>query len=256
MTSICFGILMFEDHCLGRCMLEEFARQNLVPSLVIEERSKLGKKRTGYYDRLFSTGYPSLPRTKEFIDKSEGKIGHVVVENINDDAAHEAAKAAGVDLFLLGGARIIKDHMLETSTHGAVNCHPGLLPWVKGSLPIAQSIIRGIPVANACHRVSNVLDEGTLIDIAFVDHSKCENNLEALTVETCFMGARQVCDVIRAISDTGNVPVFEPLSNDEGKCFNWDDNIEEAARAVLAQPGYVPPTYESPEQMNKALQQS
>ena len=157
------------------------------------------------------------------------------------------AKSANIDLFILGGVRIIKDHMVETSKHGSINCHPGVLPWVQGSLPVCRSIIHDIPIASACHRVSSEVDKGALCDITFIDRSTCGNRFEDIISETCKVGAIQACNVVKHLAKTNVFPTFEDLSTDEGVCFNWDDDVEQEARCYLARPDYVAPIWLGPQ---------
>ena len=128
LSKLRVGILMFEHHALGRCMLAEMKNQGIVPTVVIEERSKLAEKRCGFYFRQMVVSYPDLPLVKDFIEESDGNISHKIVSNINNEETETFAKSANIDLFILGGVRIIKDHMVETSKHGSINCHPGVLP--------------------------------------------------------------------------------------------------------------------------------
>jgi hypothetical protein len=247
LSKVRVGILMFEGHALGRMMLTELKLQGIIPCLVIEERSKLAEKRCGFYYRQMAVGNPDLPFVKDFVEMSEGKTQHQIVANINNEESEAAAFAANIDVFLLGGARIIKDHMLETSKHGSINCHPGILPWIQGSLPVCRSIIHDIPLACACQRVTSDLDKGALCDISFLDRETCGKRFEDLIVGTCQIGAVQVCNVIKHIAATGEVPTFEVLSKDEGVCFTWDDNTEQQARDKLAEPGYVAPVWRGPD---------
>lgn len=246
-SKIRVGILMFEHHALGRCMLAEMKSQGIVPTIIIEERSKLAEKRCGFYFRQMNVSYPDLPFVKEFVEESDGNISHKIVSNINNEDTETAVRAANIDICFLGGSRIIKEYMLETSKHGSINCHPGVLPWVQGSLPVCRSIIHDIPIASACHRVSSELDKGALCDITFLDRSRCGNRLEDLISETCKLGAVQVCNVIKHLSRTGEVPTFEALSTDEGVCFNWTDDVEQEARDCLARPDYVAPIWRGSE---------
>jgi len=46
--------------------------------------------------------------------------------------------------------------------------------------------------------------------------------------------------------NTEELPTFEPLSTDEGVCFNWTDDVEQEARDYLARPDYVAPIWRGP----------
>ena len=242
------ALLMFEAHGLGRIMLREFKAAGIVPELILEESSKLGKKRAGFYEAQHAVSVPNLGTVTDYVAtaRAEGEtVTHIVVANINNDEAVAALKEANVDLIILGGTRVVKDRILECAKYGGINTHPGILPWVQGSLPVAQSIYRGFPIATACHRVSAVLDKGALCSIAFLDRSKCGKRFEDLIFETNRQCTHQVIKVIEHLGDFGTISTFEKLSKAEGDCYTWEDDIEEKARATLEDPNYVVPEWET-----------
>ena len=242
------ALLMFEAHGLGRIILREFNSAGIVPVLIVEESSKLGKKRASFFDVQHSVSVPDLGSVSDYLKQSiaDGEdVTQVTVTNINNDDAMAALKEANVDLIILGGTRIMKDHILECAKHGGINTHPGILPWVQGSLPVAQSIYRGIPIATACHRVTAELDKGALCDISFLDRSTCGNRFEDLIYATNRQSALQVINVIEHLSVNGTLPTIEKLSNVEGECYRWDDGIEEKARSVLSDPDYTAPEWDT-----------
>ena len=242
------ALLMFEGHGLGRIMLNEFKNAGIVPVLIVEESSKLAKKRAAFYEVQHAVSCPGLVTVPEYLKqaKADGaNVTHVTVANINDDEVVAALKKASVDLIVLGGARIVKDHILECAPHGGINTHPAILPWVQGSLPVCQSIYLGFPIATSCHRVSPVLDKGALCSIEFLDRSNCSKRHEDLIYLTNRQSAHQVIKVIEHLATKGSIPTCEKLSNIEGECHNWEDDIEETARAVLADPNYVAPEWET-----------
>ena len=249
-----FGILMFEGHPLGRCMLEECKLQNIAPTVVIEAQSKVGRKRAAWFDRQMASARPDLPTVANLIDVGgasdlEDLVHHHFVKSVNGDDCCSLLTALNLDIMFLGGIGIVKDRVLDCARHGAVNCHPGLLPWVQGSLPVARSLVLGVPIASSAHRVSSELDKGALIDISFVDRERCGNRFEDIIYASCTLAARQVVEVIAKVAVSDKVPHCDTLSSDEGECFVWDDNIEEDARRVLEveqQPAASPASHFEP----------
>jgi len=160
-------------------------------------------------------------------------VHHTQVQNVNGSACCDLLRLLQLDILILGGIGIIKDAVLDCARHGAVNCHPGLLPWIQGSLPVAQSLVRGVPIASSCHRVSSVLDKGPLVDISYVDRARSGERFEDIILATCRLAARQTHSLLYSLALTDQVPSCAPLSLDEGECFEWDDDIEAAAKRVL-----------------------
>jgi hypothetical protein len=89
-TDVKFGVLMFESHALGRCMLEELKLRGLTPALIIEERSQTGARRAGWFDRQMASARPDLPSVASLLDAewADGGTVHAVVANINDDQVY------------------------------------------------------------------------------------------------------------------------------------------------------------------------
>jgi len=182
-----------------------------------------------------ASAYPALPSVASLIarDDDRSAVVHAQVKSVNSAACCDLMRSLQLEILILGGIGIVKDAVLDCARHGAVNCHPGLLPWIQGSLPVAQSLVRGIPIASSCHRVSSDLDKGPLIDISYVDRARSGDRFEDIILAVCRLAARQAHSVLCSLALTDKVPSCAPLSLDEGECFTWDDDIEAAAKRVL-----------------------
>ena len=67
------------------------------------------------------------------------------------------------ELILLGNTRIVKPHIFNIASHGCLNFHPGILPWIKGSFPVVWAILKDIPVGSTVHFINEGIDTGEII---------------------------------------------------------------------------------------------
>jgi methionyl-tRNA formyltransferase len=67
------------------------------------------------------------------------------------------------DLLILGGADIIKPHILSISPMGTLNIHPGLLPQYRGCSAVEWALYHDDLVGTTCHFVTPEIDGGPII---------------------------------------------------------------------------------------------
>jgi methionyl-tRNA formyltransferase len=92
-------------------------------------------------------------------DMARGKSGRVYVDpfcrargipvvkvrNVNDDAAVDAIRAAGLDwLFIIGWSQIARPAVLHAPHRGVLGIHPTLLPEGRGRAAIPWAILKGL----------------------------------------------------------------------------------------------------------------
>jgi folate-dependent phosphoribosylglycinamide formyltransferase PurN len=67
------------------------------------------------------------------------------------------------DLVVLARCGLVDPDVLSIPREGVVNVHPGLLPWIRGNSPIANSLLRGVPLGATAFRVDAGIDTGAII---------------------------------------------------------------------------------------------
>lgn len=87
----------------------------------------------------------------------------LTVSNFNSKESEAQLKALKPDLLVLGGARILREHILTVPTQGVVNAHPGLLPAYRGVDVIRWALLNGDPVGVTVHFVNAGVDTGKII---------------------------------------------------------------------------------------------
>jgi len=158
--SLHFSFLVLEEHPYGREMLRILLENDLVPSMIIQEVSKVGdEERKKFLERM--AGQPVPPRLMQLI--SGKKIPVYCVSNHNDDTCKELLTTDKPDVLVLGGTRIIKPKILEVPRQSTVNSHPGLLPWLRGSASVGWALYKDMPQGATTHFVVPGIDTGDII---------------------------------------------------------------------------------------------
>lgn len=68
------------------------------------------------------------------------------------------------DVVVLARCGLLAPHVLAIPREGVVNVHPGLLPWIRSASPLANSLLRHVPLGAAAFRVDAGIDTGTLLE--------------------------------------------------------------------------------------------
>ncbi len=67
------------------------------------------------------------------------------------------------DVVVLAHCGLVPPTVLEIAREGVVNVHPGLLPWVRGNSPLANSLRLRIPLGCTAFRVDAGIDTGRVL---------------------------------------------------------------------------------------------
>jgi methionyl-tRNA formyltransferase len=155
-----FAFLVLEEHPYGREMLRILLENGFVPSIIIQEVSRVGdEERDKFLKRI--EGQPVPPRLTQLITGLNTPV--YCVANHNDITCAELLKDNQPDVMVLGGTRIIKPHLLEIPTRATVNCHPGLLPWLRGSASVGWALHKDLPQGATAHFIDPGIDTGDII---------------------------------------------------------------------------------------------
>lgn len=159
-TALKFAFLVLEEHPYGREMLQALIAEGLIPYAVIQEVSPVGdEERQKFLDRM--NGQPLPPRINELL--SQLRVPMYMVSNHNNDECEELLKQEDFDLVVLGGTRIIKNKILVLGRLGTLNCHPGLLPELRGSSSPGWALYHDLPQGATAHFIDPGIDTGDII---------------------------------------------------------------------------------------------
>ena len=111
------------------------------------------------YTRYVKYGHLIKP---EFYEAYARQV--VSVPHFNKEECENLLTQLAPDIIVLGGARIIKDHILEKANVCVLNAHPGLLPQYRGVDVTAWAIHNGDPIGATVHVVDPGVDTGDIIE--------------------------------------------------------------------------------------------
>ncbi len=160
MSSIRFAFLALEEHPYGREMLAQLVTAGHVPTVVVQEDSKLADtEREKFLDRI--QGHPVAEEISSIVARAGGRLESMPVHR--SKALVDCLEGLELDLVVLGGTRILRGPILRTARGGVVNSHPGLLPECRGSASPAWSVVHDIPVGATTHLCDSGIDTGDLL---------------------------------------------------------------------------------------------
>ena len=226
--SLHFSFLVLEEHPYGREMLRILLENDLVPSMIIQEVSKVGdEERKKFLERM--AGQPVPPRLTQLI--SGKKIPVYCVSNHNDDTCKELLTTDKPDVLVLGGTRIIKPKILEMPRQSTVNSHPGLLPWLRGSASVGWALYKDMPQGATAHFVVPGIDTGDIIvsrQLPVYRH----DTYESINYHIAILAGELMAEAVTSIAN-GEAP-RTPQDPNVGESFKVipDDLLEEGKQRL------------------------
>ena len=85
------------------------------------------------------------------------------VKNFNSDECESILKELQPDIIILGGARIIKNNIIDVPRIGIINAHPALLPDFRGVNVVEWSILNDSDLGVTVHFIDKGVDTGPII---------------------------------------------------------------------------------------------
>ena len=226
--SIHFAFLVLEEHPWGREMLRALLDAGFAPSVVIQEVSRIGdEEREKFLNRI--AGQPVPPRLNQLV--AGRNVPVYCVGNHNDATCAELLKADRPDVLVLGGTRIIKPHVLEIPARATVNCHPGLLPWLRGSASVGWALYKDLPQGATAHFIDPGIDTGDIIIRRQLPVHRSDT-YESLCSRVAILAAELMAETLRLFA-VGEPPRM-PQERDVGETFKVipDDLLAEGTRRL------------------------
>lgn len=85
------------------------------------------------------------------------------IGSVNNKKTVQFIKSQEIDVIFLAGMSILKKDILASAKVGVYNCHPAIIPNVRGLDVVYHSVINLIPPIISIHRVDKGIDTGNLI---------------------------------------------------------------------------------------------
>jgi methionyl-tRNA formyltransferase len=225
-----YAFLVLEEHPYGRIMLQHLIDGDFVPGVIIEEKSNLSDvEREKFLARM--DGQPQAPSTVELATRHQVEIKKV--PNHNDPTCKEMLEEFQPVLTVLGGTRIIKDYILTIAPLGTVNCHPGLLPWLRGSASIGWALYKDMKIGATCHFIDPNIDTGAILlrkELPVYRH----DTYESLNYRVAVLAAELMTEVVGRFYNDVKITGI-PQDPNEGETFRVipDDLLEIGKKRLL-----------------------
>ena len=81
----------------------------------------------------------------------------------NSEESISLLKRYHINFGIIGGARILKDNIIQCIKYGILNFHPGILPYIRGLDSILWSIIKDYSIGVTAHLINQKIDAGFLV---------------------------------------------------------------------------------------------
>ena len=201
----------------GLRLLNELQQRQVAVTTVLETSPRLGERIRRSLS--FTKGEDDLARcvVHWYRDKKQARARQQqysvltqrlrLTGELNSDRMKEDLHQLQPDFIVLGGIGILHDSLIRLASQGVLNCHPGLLPWVRGSGVVAGAIQQGIPIGCTCHYVDRGIDTGMVIERRLLPIVGLECSLSELQEAAYGLAAGMLADVIAEQIMCGIVPV-------------------------------------------------
>ncbi|HET6230075.1 MAG TPA: formyltransferase family protein [Longimicrobiaceae bacterium] len=96
--------------------------------------------------------------------RAAADAGTVIVSGtLNGERMKRDLRRLDAGVAVLARCGLVGTDVLSIPREGVVNVHPGVLPWIRGNSPVANSLIRGVPLGATAFRVDAGIDTGAII---------------------------------------------------------------------------------------------
>lgn len=160
-TRLTAVLMMTEENPVGREYLKACFAADVALSAIIVESSDVARRALEYNTRRMG-GLYAPPTTAELLEER----GIPVYLTTRHTSAPVVALLSrlGPDIVVAGGVGgILKKDLLSIPPRGFIGCHPGLLPRMRGSNPVAYAILDDYPLGASCFVMDEGIDTGPVI---------------------------------------------------------------------------------------------
>ena len=147
-------VFLATDNIFAREIIKQcIAHGRMIDATIVENT------RREWNRSYLANDFYTPPELDELIKMSNTKV--FCTENHNN--CGEILFQLKPDLVFVGGARILKKHIIDVPPVGILNAHPGLLPEYRGQDIVGWAIYNGDPVGATCHFVDAGIDTGHIL---------------------------------------------------------------------------------------------
>ena len=146
---------------------------------------------------------------------SDGFIPFYVVPSHNHSMTLELIQSLEIQCLLNAGTpRKLNTKLLNATTHGVLNIHPGALPKYRGCSCVEHALLNGDPVANSAHFMDAGYDTGPVIEIETFDLQGASSYTD-IRVSLYRKGYQLAARVLKRLSHQAPLPLTTTPQNEE-----------------------------------------
>ncbi len=131
-----------------------------------------------------------------------------------------------------GTPRKLSINVLQSTQHGVVNIHPGVLPSYRGCSAVEWAIFNDDKVGNTAHFMTEDYDEGPIISTECYDFQK-DTDYVSIRVKVHQEGCLLAGRALKVIKKTLMKP-SDGIAQDKSKAQYWDPIPDKKFKAVLS----------------------
>jgi len=166
-------VMMTVENIQGRVIISNLLNFNFpLTAIIVEHKSKYSEKCRNYLQNDFYN-----PKSIDELIQDQ-KINVHYVEHHNNDETESLLRKYEPDYIVLGGARILKNHIIKTAKYGVLNSHPAILPKYQGLDCVGWAILNGDSVGATVHFIDEGVDTGPILIQESIDYSDCTKLIE------------------------------------------------------------------------------
>jgi len=224
-------------------VMDELGRRGVCPTAVVLYRDHAAPPGTGPRRGLRARLGPVFRPARVWLRQRRearalrGRVPVFASGPLQGGGPRKALRGLAPDVVVLAGCGMLAAEYLEIPREATVNVHPGLLPWIRGNNPVANSLLRGVPPGCSAFRVDPGIDTGPLLERRLVPVRGGESMAE-LQEATVALWASMTAELVEAALDA-SLPPGSPQAERFPLCRTVTDpdlllQVDEAVRDGVA----------------------
>lgn len=232
MSHISFALLYYEEISSGRAALKKCLEARFKPKLIIQNKgNEIARKKFQIYEQSLSK---PLEKTEVLLKNYECQdVINVTVDNHNSPSCQSLLEHYPVDFIFTVNTCILKPYIFKTSKKHSINIHPGMLPNIKGSLPVIWSLYEKEELGCTAHIIEEGLDSGAIILKTPIVVTKSDT-IESLIEKSIYLSGNLIINVLSSYKKNRQLTTHH--QKEQGKTFKYPNQtiIDQAKENLIA----------------------
>lgn len=182
---------------------------------------------------IISIGHQSFPRAEELLlERTGGKyikpsfskilantrIPTYFVSDVNSEECMNTIVNLDLDILVTQCSKIIRIPIYDIPSHGSLNCHTAILPYLRGCSCLEWSIYHNYPIGATCHFMVKKVDSGPIISQSLLQYDQGDP-YEIIRTKMIYLMANLMCNSVEKII-SGEISKHGDEPNLDGPWFS------------------------------------